>query len=210
MMTRFAIALFALAGLAVAADVTAESAGAPPSDLDPAITGVLQKEGVRIKEGGNTAMELWFLESAPQGPETSEVNVTIKTVPHGALLGVVRFPDKGSDRRGQAIKPGVYTARLSFFPPDGNHQGVAEQRDFLILSPASEDKDPKSTPDFDTLMDMSRKASGTAHPAVLSLWKQPADNFTAGVALEGEHDWILQHKIGDLPVGIVVVGTAAH
>ena len=208
MMNRYAIALLAAATLAFSH--TAESAGAPPSDLDPAVAAVLQKEGVRIKDGAKIVMELWFVNAAPSGPQTSESNVTLGTIPHGALLGVVRFPEKGADRRGQGMKPGVYTARLSFFPPDGNHQGVSEQRDFLILSPAGSDKDPKSTPEYEKLMDMSRAATGTPHPAVLSLWKGDASKFKAGVALEGEHDWVLQHKIGDLPVAVIVAGVFNH
>ena len=208
MMNRFAITLLAAAALAFSH--TAEPAGAPPADLDPAVAALLQKEGVRIKDGAKTVMELWFVSAAPSGPQTSESNVTLGTIPHGALLGVVRFPEKGADRRGQGMKPGIYTARLSFFPPDGNHQGVSEQRDFLILSPAASDKDPKATPAYEKLMDMSRAATGTAHPAVLSLWKADASKFKAGVAQEGEHDWVLQHKIGDVPVAVIVAGVFNH
>lgn len=190
---------------------TAESAGAPPSSgLDPAVTAVLQTDGVRIKDGARNVMELWFRKTAPTGTKNAEDNVTIPEVPQGTLLGVVRLPEKGSDRRGQPLKPGVYTMRLGFFPPDGNHQGAAPQRDFLVLTPAAEDKDVSATPKFDALMDMSRKASGTAHPAVLSLWKVDAASFKPGIASEGEHDWVLQHKIGDLPVALIVAGTATH
>jgi hypothetical protein len=208
MMTRFALALLACSS--VVFGHTAESAGAPPAEVDPAIAGLLQKEGVRIKDGAKNVMELWFVNATPAGAATSESNVSLTTIPHGSLLGVVRFADKGADRRGQAVKPGVYTLRLSYFPPDGNHQGVSEQRDFLLMSPAATDKDPKATPDFEKLVDMSRKVSGTAHPAVLSIWKADAAKFKAGVAQEGEHDWVLQHKIGTTPVALIVAGVAAH
>lgn len=208
MMNRFAVAFLASALLAFGH--TAESAGAPPSEVDPAVAAVLQKDGVRIKDGAKTVMELWFVNAAPSGPQTAESNVSLTTVPHGSLLAVVRYPEKGADRRGQGMKPGVYTARLSFFPPDGNHQGVSEQRDFLLLSLAAADKDPKATPDYATLTAASMKASGTPHPAVLSLWKADASNFKAGVAQEGEHDWVLQHKIGDLPIAVIVAGVFNH
>ena len=207
MMNRFAVVLLAAASLALGH--TAESAGAPPAEAG-AHAAVLQKDGVRIKDGAKTVMELWFVNAAPSGPATSESNVSLGTVPHGSLLAVVRFPEKGADRRGQGIKPGVYTARLSFFPPDGNHQGVSEQRDFLLLSPIAEDKDPKATPDYAALTTVSMKASGTPHPAVLSLWKVDPANFKAGVAQEGEHDWVLQHKIGEVPVAVIVAGVFNH
>jgi hypothetical protein len=208
MMTRFAIALLACAS--VVFGHTAESAGAPPSEIDPAIAGLLQKEGVRIKDGTKNVMELWFVNKAPAGPATTETNVTLTTVPHGSLLGVLRFTEKGADRRNQPIKPGVYTLRLGFFRPDGDHQGVSPQRDFLLMSPAATDKDPKSTPNFEALVEMSRKASGTAHPAVLSLWKADPANFQPGVKQDGEHDWVLNHKIGDLPIALIVAGTFEH
>jgi hypothetical protein len=208
MMKRFSLAFLTAAVLAFGH--TAEPAGPPPSEVDPAITAVLQKDGVRIKDGNKTVMELWFRNSAPTGAATTESNVSFTNLPHGSLIGVLRFPERGADRRGQTIKPGVYTLRLSYFPPDGNHQGVSEQRDFLLMSLASADKDPKATPDYATLVAASTKVSGTAHPAVLSTWKVDPASFKDGVAQEGEHDWVLQHKIGDVPIAVIVAGVFNH
>ena len=188
---------------------TAESAGAPPSTIDPAIAALLQKDGIRIKDGSKVVMELWFRTAVPPGPPNNAPNVTWQEVPHGALLGVVNFPAKGSDRRGQGIKPGVYTMRFSYYPENGDHQGAAPQRDFLLLSPAANDKDPNALPTFEALVDMSRKASGTPHPLVLSMYKQEASAFKAGVSQEGE-DQVLQTKIGNTPIAVIVAGTAGH
>jgi hypothetical protein len=208
-MTRIAFAFLLLTGVLLGAHST-EPAGAPPSDVDPAITAVLQKDGVRIKDGDKVLMEWWFVSSAPKAANNAGDNVTITDIPHGALMGVVRFPERGADRRGQPIKSGVYTARLSFFPPDGNHQGVAPQRDFLILSLANADKDPKATPDYNTLMQWSQDASGTPHPLVFSMWKVDAAKFKAGVSQEGEHDQVLQTKVGDIAIAVIVAGVYAH
>jgi hypothetical protein len=207
MMTRLVLLL---AAATLAFGHTAEPAGAPPTELDSTVVSVLQKEGVRIKDGEKTVMELWFVQKPATAAPTSESNVSITTVPHGAFMGVVRFTQNGQDRRGQTMKPGLYTLRLSFFPPDGNHQGVADQRDFLILSPAAADKDVKATPDYAALMPVSMKASGTPHPAVLSIWKADAASFKPGVEKEGEHDYVLRHKIGDLPIALIVAGTFEH
>jgi hypothetical protein len=212
MRTRFlSVSAFLLAAASVAfGAVTAEPAGAPPAEADAAIAGTLQKEGVRIKDGDKVLMELWFRAALPKGAPHGQPNVTLADVPHGAVLGVARFPARGSDRRGQTVKPGVYTMRLSFFPENGDHQGAAPQRDFLVLSPAGDDKDVNSTPDFEALMNMSRKASGTPHPLVLSMWKQDPANFKAGVAPDGEHDQALQTKIGDQPIAVIVQGVFNH
>jgi len=201
--TIAAAVLFAASGFA---QYKVESAGAPPSEA-AALSSALAKEGVKvIKPDGSPLCELWFVSAEPQGG-SAEQNTTWSSVPHGALLGVVRVPARWSDRRGQTIKPGVYTMRYSYFPMNGDHQGVAPQRDFAILSPAAIDTDPAAKPAYDPLMDMSRKASGTPHPLVLSIWKD--DPGTAqGVEAQGEHDQVLHTKIGGVPAAVIVVGKA--
>ncbi len=198
--------LFTLAAGSALAQYKAEPAGLPPTELDAAIAAALQKDGTKIVAANGTVFcEIWLRANLPSGPKQDEANVTLPTVPHGALLGAVRFPGRGTDRRGQSLKPGVYTLRFSIYPVDGNHQGVAPQRDFLILSPAATDKDLNSTPVYDALMDMSRKASGTPHPACLS-FSRAEDDSKPGFEKEGESDWVLHTKIGDTPVAIILVG----
>lgn len=198
---------FALATACFAQYKTAP-AGAPPSELAPDVVSVLQKEGTKVLAGdGSIFCEIWLRTTAPAKAKTAEENSTITTVAHGSLLGAIRFPSKAADRRGQPLKPGVYTLRLSFHPTNGDHQGVAPQRDFLVLSPADLDKDPNATPVFDDLMNMSRKVSGTPHPAVLSLWKVDND-FKPGFDKMGDNDWVLQTKVADIPVAIILIGKA--
>jgi hypothetical protein len=160
-MVRLPLALFVTA-LAAFGQYTMKPAAVPAADVAPAIASELQKQGAQILTGdGKVYCEIWLKAQAPQGPETSETDVSWKTVPHGALIGVIRFPEGGKDRRGQAIKPGVYTLRFSYYPVDGAHQGAEPTRDFLILTPAANDQDAKATPAFSDLMVMGRKASGT-------------------------------------------------
>ena len=188
---------------------TIGSAGAPPAELNAAVAGVLQKDGIKVMNGDKVVSELWFRTNLPSGPKSSEDAVTLPTVPHGALLGAIRLPERGADRRGQTLKPGVYTLRFSYHPQNGDHQGVEPQRDFLVLSPAADDKDPNTNTGFDALMEMSRKASSTPHPAVLSFWK--ADGAAKpGIAAGAEGEWVLQTKIGEQPISVIVVGKNAH
>ncbi|HYP12281.1 MAG TPA: hypothetical protein VEQ63_00030, partial [Bryobacteraceae bacterium] len=117
-MTRlFSIVLLGVAVLSAAH--TTESAGQPPADLKPEFASLLQKDGLKVLDGKRVVSEIWFRSSAPTGPKTGEENVSLTTVPHGSLIGVMRLAERGSDRRGQPIKPGVYTLRLSYFPPNG-------------------------------------------------------------------------------------------
>ena len=197
-----------LSSVTVFAQYKSESAGPPPADLAASATGLLQKDGVKITgAGGKVLCEIWLRQTMPSGTKLAEDSLSIPTIPHGSLLGAIRFPSQHADRRGQGVKPGLYTMRFSFFPQNGDHQGVAPQRDFLILSQSAEDNDGAANPVFDALMTMSRKASGTPHPLVFSMWKDEAD-AKPGFEKQGENDWVLHVKIGDAPVSIILVGKA--
>jgi len=183
-----------------------EPAGPPPADAPASITGVLQKDGAKISGPDGPLCEIWFRSSAPAGPPNNEKDVTLSSLPHGALIGLIHYDAQGQDRRGQTIKPGTYTLRFSYYPVNGAHQGVAPQRDFALLSLAASDTDPNALPAFDALVKMSEKASGTAHPQVLSMWKADTD-FKPGFDKQGD-DWVLQVKMGDTPIAIILVGVA--
>ena len=55
---------------------------------------------------------------------------------------------------------------------------------------------------------MSTKASGTPHPAVLSLESPPSGAAPGSLAKEGDNDWTLTAKAGDLTLSIILVGKA--
>jgi hypothetical protein len=197
-----------LATVAALAQYKAEPAGAPPSDLPAPFAAALQKQGTKILDAKGTVWcEFWLVSTAPKGPASGEENVTLPNIPHGSLLGVIRWPAQGYDRRGQVVKPGIYTLRYSMFPISGDHQGIAPQRDFAVLTRMSDDTDPKATPKYDDLMNWSRKASGTPHPLVMSIWK--ADDSKEDFSASGESDWVAQRKMGDVVIAIIVVGKAA-
>lgn len=183
-----------------------EPAGAPPPDVPGPILATLQKDGFKVSGGSGPAVcEIWFRSTAPSGPKTTEEAVSLPTIPQGALLGVLRFPGRGSDRRGQTIKTGVYTLRYSLQPVNGDHQGVAPQRDFLVMVPVTDDTKTDTIPNIEDLMKMSRKASGTPHPAILSMSSSSNATFPE-LKKEGESDWALHAKIGATPVAVIVVG----
>jgi len=181
-----------------------EPAGAPPAEVP--FASALQKDGFKIT-GPDAAVyaEVWFAAKVSAGPKSTDDAVTLPTIAQGALLGVIRFPGKAADRRGQPLKPGIYTMRYSQYPVNGDHQGVAPQRDFVLLSPISIDTDPNATPAFDPLVAMSTKASGTPHPAVLSISNSSSDKLP-NFSKQGDHDWVLDTKVGDLSISIILVG----
>ncbi len=209
MQTLKVLTTFLLAGFLLFAAYTVEPAGGPPAEVAEGIGSELEAEGHRILDGGEVYAEFWFRKSSVESPDTREpIDVSWGSVPHGTLIGVARFPHEVEERRGQRIDPGVYTLRFSYYPVDGAHQGVEPSRDFLILSPAAEDTDINATPDFDTLMAISRKVSGTTHPAGLAVWKNDFD-WEAGLTEMGE-DLVLNTKVGDTEISLIVKGVNPH
>jgi hypothetical protein len=179
-------------------------AGAPP-DLPTAYASSIATTGYRITGSAGPKCEIWFRKSIPAGAQPSD-NSIVFGIAQGTFLGVIRFPGKGEDRRGQQINPGLYTLRYSNFPVDGAHQGVAPQRDFALMTPIATYTDPNAKPAFDALVQMSTKASGSPHPAVLSLESPNGATFPS-LTKEGDNaDWVLSVQIGELKIAIILVG----
>jgi hypothetical protein len=195
--------LFACATLAVAQQYKVEPASGAPPNLPAAYSTLIDSNGYRVAGPSGAWCEVWFRKSIPTTAKPTDPTIVLP-IAQGTLMGVIRFPAAGYDRRGQSLKPGLYTMRYSDFPTDGAHQGVAPQRDFALLTPIANDPDPNAMPDFDKLVAQS-KTSGTAHPAVMSL-ETPSGSSFPSVTKEGENDWVLNVKVGDLPVAIIVVG----
>jgi hypothetical protein len=196
-----------LTGTALLAQYKTEPAGAPPSELNASVSSLLNKEGVKVSDGSKVIAEMWFRSSMPTGGKSEDAQ-SLTGVPMGALMGAIRFPANWADRRGQQVKAGVYTMRYGLFPQNGDHQGVAPQRDFLLLILAADDTNGASNLDYNQLTKTSMKAAGTPHPAVFSLWKADPADFKAGVSQLGEHDQVLKTKIGDTPIALIIYGKA--
>jgi len=203
---RFTCPLLLFSSVLWGQQYKADKAGPLPPEVTPGVAQMLAKTGFQISNNGAKYCELWFRSRLPEAASSNLPNVTLPRVPVGTLLGVIRVDAQGLDRRGQIIQPGVYLLRYGILPDNENHQGVAPHRDFLLLTPAAEDQDPNSTPNFDTLVALSRKASRTAHPAVLSFWK--ADRDAPGFSQQGDTDWVLETTIGDTPIAVIVAGVA--
>jgi len=177
---------------------------AAPAGLPAAYTAVIQTQGARVTGPGGPWCEIWPVKTLAAGTSTDASIVF--GLPQGTLVGVLRFPAKGADRRGQVIPAGLYTMRYSLFPVDGAHSGVAPQRDFVLLTPIAADANPAAKPSFEELVQSSQKASGTPHPAVFSIETPPAGAATPSVVKEGEHDWVLTMKAGSVTISVITVG----
>jgi hypothetical protein len=205
MLKRSVLLLVASVPFVFAQDYKLEPIAAAPPDLPAAYASEIAGQGYRVTGPSGAWCEVWFRKTIPTTAKPSDPAIALP-IAQGTLIGVIRFPKAGADRRGQQLKPGLYTLRYSNFPTDGAHQGVAPQRDFALATPIASDADPKSMPDFEKLVAQS-KTSGTAHAAVFSL-EPPSGNTFPAVTKEGEHDTVLNAKVGDLPIAMIVAGKA--
>ena len=197
------VLLLCCATLAFAQEYKLEPITSAPTGVPAAYASLLDSKGYRIQGASGTWCEIWFRKSIPTGAKPGDQAITLP-IAQGTFLGILRFPGKGADRRDQTLNAGIYTMRYSDYPVDGAHQGVAPQRDFALLTPIANDPDPNATPDFDKLVAQS-KTCGTAHAAVLSMEPPSGTTFPA-LTKEGDHDWALAVKVGDLPLAVIVAG----
>ena len=84
----------------------------------------------------------------------------------------------------------------------------------MLLIPAAEDKkDADASMSTEEVVALSRKASGTNHPAVINMASPPAGVSNATLEKDELDHWVLKVKsqskpAADLPLGIIVVGRA--
>lgn len=175
---------------------------------------VLESTGYRVVAGDGVVCDVWTVKTLPGGAGQEVPGAVYTNIPESALIGVISFPKATTDFRGQGIKPGVYTLRYALHPADGNHLGISPIRDFLVMVPIADDRDPSMRFKFDQLMKMSAKAAGTNHPAVISLVGVEDPKQSPGVVENEEAHIVLvarvKSAVADMPIAIVVKGVGEH
>lgn len=206
-MFKTLLAILLLATICVAQK--AETTGKPAADLPAAVSAAIRSNGIRVLDkDGSALVSLWSAKTVAttkkdvEGANYPQLNLS-------SFVGVITFEADGKDFRGQPIPKGTYTLRYALLPNDGNHMGVAPNRDFLLLLPLT-DSDPATTYTEKQLYRASSKVAGGAHPTVLSLVTDEGKAGTATVSTEG---FVILHlslttSDGDLPVALVVKGSA--
>ena len=202
-----------LATVPAVADYKLEKGAAAPEEVPAALKELIESPGLRVlDDAGAPYAELWLHKAVAGAAKPPEGDVLYAGLAQGTFLGVWRFVAKGSDFRGQPIRPGLYTMRYALMPADGNHMGVAQYRDFILLVPLAADSNPAAQLPFAEVMTLSRKASGSGHPAVFPL-ASPESVAEPTLKKDYEENWILQTKVSTkcgepMPVAIAVFGRA--
>lgn len=196
----------------LAAQLKAERFTAPaPSEVAASIKSSLSGDGVKLAAGAAT-LEFWWVGALPLsgsgpaergGPEWSQVA-------EGAIVGAVRVTGPFKEIRGKTVKPGVYTLRYGLQPQNGDHLGASPFREYLLLSPAAADTDPKPL-GFEGTVAISKQTIGTSHPAALSLDPPVSTSpVLAAYANELDHKGVTfevkTSSGGTLKFGLILVG----
>src|SRR2546423_5879753 len=180
-------------------------------NVPEAMRKALDSSGYRITLGGELFCEVWFRATVPAG-KTEASGAVYTNLPEGAMIGIIRFAKTANDFRGQSVNAGVYTLRYAVHPTDGNHMGISPIRDFLLLVPLAADTNPDATLKFEELAKLSAKASGTNHPAVLSLVSADASAAAPAITTDEHNHTVFAAKIktasGELPIALVIKGVA--
>jgi len=194
----------------------AKTDGAAPSgDIAPEIAALLSPTGFKVSKGERLIFEMWLAKEWPVAADAKAGGEVLYPLTPGQLIGVARYSRKAADFRDQDIPAGTYVVRYAQQPIDGAHVGTSPTRDFLLLLPASKDREAKAM-DYKTLTATSKETTGTAHPAILSMQKAEAGE-PFSVREESDRGWVIVHFVGkakqgsdvkELPVDLVVVGKA--
>jgi hypothetical protein len=219
MRTLAAAVLLAITTSAFAADtkltVKVEKAD-PPKELSDAVKKTLSDQAMSVSdEKGKLICTVWPAKGLDTKATAAQAQTGLKYshVEETTVVGAVKFAQEWKDYRKQKIKPGVYTLRLSVQPMDGDHMGTAPYNEFLMICPAAEDKTPDLL-DVKVMYDMSGKASGRGHPAVMLMFPNKMPPEAPAMEAKPKEHVVLSYRVpataggqkASLGFSLVVVG----
>lgn len=187
-----------------------------------ALRNSLDPQGTRLVAAPDaektTLCEVWWSNTVSGLAKTEgPVDSSYGNLQKGTLLGLIYFPAPATDARGQKLRPGYYTMRYVQMPQDEPHKTVIAYPDFVALTPAASDLKSHESVPLNTLIQLSRRASKTRHPAVMGLSPvNPGYSEFPGILPDETGQAVLQVKIKirvgnkapeEMKLGIILVPT---
>jgi len=209
----FAASAFVAVVLANGAKVELVGAFADQS-ASASVRGALEPSGYKVSlDSGAEVCQIWLRKGLPPQTKTDVQGAIFTSLGNSSLIGVVTFPNKTTDYRGQPIKAGSYTLRYAVHPADGNHMGIAVDRDFLLMTPVSIDQDATAQMKFEDLVKMSAKSAGTNHPAGLNLISAEGQKTFPSAYQDDSNHTVFVSKLktasgSEIPFALIVKGVA--
>ena len=189
-----------------------------PKQLEESFRKLLGQRCVRLLDAkGNALVEVWFRKELPVKATGAQVQkgLTYRQVPETTLFGAMRVLKAVGDYRKQKVPPGIYTLRLAVQPMDGDHMGTAPYNDFLLASPAADDKKPDLLA-VKPLQELSTKVTEN-HPAVFLLFPGKGAGKEPKLVTRNEDHQVLLIRLNassggkkaTLDIGLTLVGASA-
>jgi hypothetical protein len=132
----------------------------------------------------------------------------------GSLIGVIHFliiQRYVRDYRSQMLRPGYYTMRYAIMPKGASEN---EPRDFVLLTPVSDDRHPDLIEPLPDLVHRSRLASPVHQPVAMSLVAIDTDEALPSLVTDEQGTSVLQVKLPssagggkvgkEIPIALVV------
>lgn len=135
-----------------------------PAEIQRPLAAQLTPGGVRASVSGVT-LDFWWAAGVPLAEPGAPAWIAVA---EGTLIGAVRIDRQFRDIRGRVLKAGVYTLRYGIQPDNGDHLGVSPHRQFLLLSPAADDRSP-APQGHEGTVELSKGSVGGSHPGVWSI-----------------------------------------
>ena len=181
---------------------------APPEEVSAAVRESLGSQAFRILSGEKVLMELWLRSEIPVQEQggSGDLGVSFGNLQPGTLIGVVHFPEEWADYKNNPIGAGVYTLRYAVQPADGNHVGISQYRDFLLLLQAATDVEVETSLGPDELVVQSYASTGKPHPGTMALFPLYEDAPEPKLIQNEMDQWTLAFDRGALQMGLVVEG----
>jgi hypothetical protein len=183
-----------------------------PTEVSEPVRKELSPAGSRVLRGGKPFADFWFRGAVPTAEGAKGLGVLYPTLRPGGFVGVVRFHAESADFKAQKFPAGVYTMRYAVQPEDGDHQGVTESRDFLLLCAAATDPSPDAMEVKDVIK-LSARVNGKKHPAVLYLVSGQGGTLPRVVTDETAERSVFEAEVSaggkPLRLSIVILGKAA-
>lgn len=149
-----------------------------PKEVPEAFSKLTRAKGMRLNgTDGKPLFDLWLRTEVPflEKPKES-LSIKFGQIALGEFVAVLKVHADSDDFREDHIKAGLYAARYGIQPEDGDHMGTAPNRDFLLLTSFTDDKDAAAIADMDKLGELSILA-GEDHPLIWHL--RPAESKDA-------------------------------
>ncbi len=209
------LVLFCCAGVSAQGYTVQVANDAPPQALSAAVRDTLSPQSLKVSGPGGNICEIWLRKTVPGVAPAQQLGIVYPQIQEGTLVAAIQFSSDIKDYRRQVVHPGVYTLRYALSPVNGNHQGVAPQRDFLLAIPAALDQEPANATEAQTI-ELSKKSTSTNHASVWLLAPGEGDAASApAITHDSDNDlWIAQFGISiaaggaaaPVRMGLVVVG----